>query len=92
MGHPDFRVKGKIFATLSKPADGWGVVKLTPEQQGVFVRTEPRVFHPLNGAWGRQGWTKVVLATATEAAVRQALIAAWRTTAPKRLRPQLEDE
>ena len=32
MCHPDFRVGGKIFATLW-PAAGWAMVKLTPEQQ-----------------------------------------------------------
>jgi hypothetical protein len=84
MNHPDFRVGGKIFATLG-PDDTWGMAKLTPEQQALFVRTEPKVFRPVNGAWGRRGSTYVHLEAATEAAVRQALIAAWRNTAPKRL-------
>jgi len=48
MRHPDFRVRGKIFATLDYPGQGWGMVKLTPEQQQTFVRTEPVVFVP---AW-----------------------------------------
>jgi hypothetical protein len=91
MGHPDFRVRGKIFATLG-PDEAWGMVKLTPEQQAVFVRTEPKVFHPVNGAWGRRGGTYVRLEAATEPAVRQALVAAWRNTAPKRLAQQYDDE
>jgi hypothetical protein len=91
MNHPDFRVRGKIFATLG-PEEAWGMVKLTPEQQGVFVRTEPKVFEPLKGAWGRQGCTYVQLEAATEPSVRQALIAAWRNTAPKKLAAQFEEE
>ena len=84
MGHPDFRVRGKIFATLG-PSEAWGMVKLTPEQQALFVRAEPDVFQPFNGAWGRRGCTRVCLEKAEELTVRQALIAAWRNTAPKRI-------
>jgi hypothetical protein len=91
MGHPDFRVCGKIFATLG-PAEAWGMAKLTSEQQALFVRTEPRVFQPVKGAWGRRGCTYVRLEAATEPSVRQALIAAWRNTAPKRLAQQLDDK
>jgi hypothetical protein len=90
MGHPDFRVKGKIFATLGPDAD-WGMVKLTPQQQQAFVRDEPKVFQPFNGAWGARGCTKVRLAAAMEARVRRALIAAWRNTAPKGLAQQFEE-
>lgn len=81
MGHPDFRVRKKIFATLG-PKEDWAMVKLTPEQQSSFVRTEPKVFQPFNGAWGRQGCTKVTLAKAKKRTVRQALFAAWSSTAP----------
>jgi hypothetical protein len=91
MDHPDFRVGGKIFATLG-PGEVWGMVKLTPQQQALFVRTEPDVFQPFNGAWGRRGCTKVCLEAATEPAVRQALVAAWRNTAPKRLVRLSDDE
>jgi hypothetical protein len=91
MAHPDFRVRGKIFATLG-PDEDWGMVKLTPEQQRQFVRDEPKVFQPFNGAWGARGCTKVRLLPATEEPVRRALIAAWRNTAPKRLAEQFEDE
>src|SRR2546423_6929891 len=82
MGHPDFRVRGKIFATLG-PDEDWGMVKLTPETQALFMRTEPEVFHPAAGAWGQRGATIVRLDAATESSARQALIAAWRNTAPK---------
>jgi hypothetical protein len=91
MGHPDFRVRGKIFATLG-PDEVWGMAKLTPDQQAVFVRTEPNVFQPVNGTWGRRGCTYVRLEAATEPSVRQALVAAWRNTAPKRLARQLDGD
>ena len=91
MNHPDFRVRGKIFATLG-PEEAWGMVKLTPEQQGLFVRSEPKVFQPVKGGWGRKGATYVQLEAATETSVRQAMIAAWRNTAPKRLVKQFEEE
>lgn len=52
MGHPDFRVGGKIFASLGPAGEGWAMVKLTPEQQDAFARAEPEVFTPFNGAWG----------------------------------------
>ena len=91
MGHPDFRVRGKIFATIW-PDDDWGMVKLTPTQQAAFIRSEPGVFEPVPGGWGRRGCTKICLRTASEATVRQALVAAWRNTAPKRLAQQFEDE
>ncbi len=91
MGHPDFRVRGKIFATLG-PEERWGMVKLTPEQQAAFMQADPNVFQPIKGAWGRRGCTQVHLAAATEETVRPALLAAWHNTAPKRLSQQFMDE
>jgi hypothetical protein len=85
MDHPDFRVGGKIFATLGHPAQGWGMVKLTPEQQHYFSKAEPKVFVPVKGAWGRRGATSVNLKAANEKTLEKALNAAWRNTAPKRL-------
>jgi hypothetical protein len=85
MNHPDFRVGGRIFATLGHPDDGWGMVKLTPEQQRQFVKSEPDVFVPVKGGWGRGGATNVDLAKATEETLYPALITAWRNIAPKRL-------
>ncbi len=84
MGHPDFRVRGKIFATLG-PNEDWGMVKLTPDQQEWFIRSEPAVFRPASGAWGQRGATIVQLRDARKTTVRQAMTAAWRNTAPKRL-------
>lgn len=91
MGHPDFRVRGKIFATLAYPGQGWGMVKLTPEQQQTFVLTEAGVFAPVNGGWGRRGATTVRLEAADEMSLRSALVTAWRNAAPKRLAQELDD-
>ena len=85
MHHPDFRVGGKIFATLGYPEHGWTMVKLAPEQQHNFVEAHPAVFVPAAGAWGRRGATTVRLKAAHKGVVRRALAAAWRNTAPKRL-------
>ena len=92
MGHPDFRVGGKIFATLSPPGQGWAMVKLTPEQQESFAQTEPKVFSAFNGAWGRDGATKVQLRVAKKTTLRAALAFAWRNRAPKRLVQAFESD
>ena len=86
MSHPDFRVRGKIFATLGYPTVGWAMVKLTPEQQHDFVKSEPAAFMPAKGAWGLKGSTSVLLKAARKAVVQKALAAAWRNAAPKGLR------
>jgi hypothetical protein len=85
MGHPDFRVRNKVFATLGYPDKEWAMVKLTPEQQASFVGAEPEVFAPVKGGWGRRGATNVRIESADEAMLRHALVAAWRNVAPKRL-------
>jgi hypothetical protein len=77
MGHPDFRVKGKIFATLGAPDAAWGMVKLTPEQQEAVCVEDGDVFVPVKGGWGRQGCTNVKLKAATRATLMPALAAAW---------------
>ena len=91
MNHPDFRVCGKIFATLG-PDGNWGMVKLTADQQASVVGAEPDVFQPASGAWGRRGATIVRLRNAKKLTVRKALIAAWRNTAPGRLAREYEEE
>ena len=85
MGHPDFRVSGKIFATLAYPDKAWGMVTLTPKQQAMFVDAEPLVFVPAKGSWGRQGATTVHLRSVTKKSLAMALEAAWMANAPKRL-------
>jgi hypothetical protein len=85
MHHPDFRVRGKIFATLGYPDKDWAVVKLTPDEQKRFIQSDPKVFQPVKGAWGRRGNANVYLPAAKIDIVREAVTAAWRNTAPKRL-------
>jgi hypothetical protein len=89
MDHPDFRVRGKIFATLGYPDKDSGVVKLTPDEQRNFVRSDPNVFQPAKGAWGRRGSTSVHLPAAKIEKFREALSVAWRNTAPKKLAKKL---
>lgn len=85
MGHADFRVGKRIFATLGHPDGTFAMVKLSPSQQADFVRRAPRVFAPVPGGWGRQGSTRVKLRTATAKTVQPALLAAWTNIAPRRL-------
>jgi len=85
MGHADFRVGGKIFATLGYPNDRFGVVMLTPQDQDLIVRDAPKAFAPATGGWGKSGSTTVLLSRATKRRVEMALEAAWRKRAPKKL-------
>lgn len=85
MGHPDFRVHGKIFATLGSPDAGCGMVKLKPEQQQLFLQLAPEVFEPATGEWGRIGPTTVRLEAVKADVAREALAAAWKNAAPKHL-------
>ncbi len=82
MGHPDFRVNAKIFATLHYPDENWGMVKLSPEQQDSFVQSDPNTFVPVKGAWGRQGCTNVRLKAAEASSVEDALRLAWNKAQP----------
>ena len=84
MHHPDFRVAGKIFASLGVPDKNWGMVKLTPEQQHAFIEKAPKIFKPCSGAWGRQGYTNVYLASAKAKIVRVALNAAATNVGEKK--------
>src|SRR5580704_10208823 len=77
MGSPDFRVGGRIFATLASQDKGYGNIKLTPEQQADFVDELPEIFVPIKGGWGRIGMTHVVLKKVTEDVLAGALRTAW---------------
>jgi hypothetical protein len=87
MNHPDFRVGGKIFASLA-PADGRAMVKLNLDEQRTFLAANPNVFTPASGAWGRQGCTMIRLAEADKSVVRQAVVSAWQNVAPDRVKKQ----
>ena len=82
-GHPDFRVGGKIFATLGYPDQTRGMVQLTPEQQAEFINDHPLVFSPAAGAWGRNGSTIVDLPKATRAVLQVAVEAAHKNAVAK---------
>lgn len=84
MGHCDFRVGGKIFATLGSPDEGWGMAALMPEQQEDFMALAPDAFKPATGAWGRGGSTLVRLETVPDDLLQAALAAAWRKRAPRK--------
>jgi hypothetical protein len=88
MGSPDFRVGGKIFATLASQDEGYGNLMLTPEQQEDFVEELPEVFLPISGGWGRMGMTHIRLAQATEDLLVGALRAAWKLRTDKNQKPK----
>ena len=88
LGHADFRVAGRIAEGGEHPARGWGMVRLTPDQQEWLLRAHPATFLPVKGAWGRAGYTNVRLPAAAQGTVREALTTAWRNRAPKRLAAQ----
>jgi hypothetical protein len=77
MGAVDFRVGGRIFATLASVKQGYGNLMLTPELQAEFVAGQPDMFLPIPGGWGRMGSTHIRLAAATEDVLQGALRAAW---------------
>jgi hypothetical protein len=78
MGAPDFRVGGRIFATLASQSKGYGNLMITPEQQARFVEEAPDIFVPIAGGWGRNGATHIRLAAANEDLLTGALRTAWK--------------
>jgi hypothetical protein len=83
MGAADFRVGGRIFATLASQALGYGNLSLTPGQQADFIAEAPDVFLPVHGGWGRMGMTHIRLAVATEDVLHGALHTAWKSRLEK---------
>ena len=86
MGKADFRVGGKIFATLASAEQGYGNLMLTVEQQTAFVEDLPEVFLPIAGGWGRMGATHIRLAAANEDVLAGALRTAWKLRLEKNAR------
>jgi hypothetical protein len=87
MGSTDFRVGGRIFATLASVKQGYGNLMLNPEQQAAFIGEMPDVFIPIAGGWGRMGMTHIVLSKANEDLLAGALEAAWRLRKEKNRKP-----
>jgi hypothetical protein len=86
MGAADFRVGGRIFATLASQSLGYGNLSLTPAQQADFIAEAPDVFLPVHGGWGRMGMTHIRLAVATEDVLYGALHTAWKSRLEKNSR------
>ena len=84
MAHPDFRVGGKIFASLGYPDEEHGMVVLPPKEQARWLRSHPKVFFPAKGAWGKRGSTCVRLDAIDRPTLKAALEIAWRRLAPKK--------
>jgi hypothetical protein len=78
MGAADFRVGGRIFATLAHEPQGYGNLMLTPEQQAQFLADAPDIFLPIKGGWGRNGATHIILGAADEPTLTGALQTAWK--------------
>jgi hypothetical protein len=83
MSHPDFRVRGKVFATMAYPDVAFAMVRLTNAQQDMLCRAEPKSFVPVPGGWGAKGATRVILKHAKVAVVRDALEMAWKNVGAK---------
>ena len=83
MGAADFRVAGRIFATLASVTKGYGNLMITPELQAEFIAERPDLFLPVHGGWGRMGITHIRLAEADEDSLRGALLTAWKLKAGK---------
>jgi hypothetical protein len=87
MGASDFRVGGRIFATLASQGQGYGNLMLTLDQQAAFVQGLPEIFLPMAGGWGRMGMTHIRLASASQDVLAGALRTAWKLRNEKNARP-----
>lgn len=87
MHHPDFRVRKKIFATLGYPDERCGMIRLTPDQQLACIRSQPAIFRPAAGAWGRSGSTIVLLSAAKVVQLRPVMRQAWENIGAAKKRP-----
>lgn len=83
-----FRVKKKIFATLSEK-DKTVSLKLTLHDQSVFCAFDKTVIYPVPGGWGRMGFTFVDLKKVRKAMFKDALTTAYCTVAPPKLASQV---
>ncbi len=88
MGAADFRVGGRIFATLASQKLGFGNLMLSPELQQSLIQSAPDVFLPIQGGWGRMGMTHIHLAKANETQLKEALHLAWKLRVEKNNKPK----
>ena len=87
MGATDFRVGGRIFATLASVDQGYGNLMITPELQAAFIADRPDLFLPIHGGWGRMGMTHIRLAQADEDTLTGALHTCWKLRVEKNQKP-----
>jgi hypothetical protein len=87
MGAVDFRVGGRVFATLASVKEGYGNLMITPDLQTAFIADRPDLFLPIHGGWGRMGMTHIRLAAADEESLRGALHTAWKLRVEKNRKP-----
>jgi hypothetical protein len=87
MGAADFRVGGRIFATLASQKQGYGNLMLTPERQAEFVAEQPDIFVPIPGGWGKSGATHIRLSVVNEDLLAGALRTAWKLRIEKNAKP-----
>ena len=83
MGAVDFRVGGRIFATLASIEHGFGNLMFTPDVQAAYLAEQPDVFLPVAGGWGRMGITHVRLATVHPDVLEGAVRMAWKIRVDK---------
>ncbi len=81
---PSFRVRGRIFATLSE-SDARVTLKLAPADQLALNTLYGDAIRAVEGYWGQQGWTVVELDRIAAGPLQQLLLQSWRQVAPKRL-------
>jgi len=78
-GHPDFRVRGKIFATLSEREDRVAL-RLTHIEARALVERSPDMYR-LVADREPIGWVSALLAEADEAEIGDLLEEAWQLRA-----------
>jgi hypothetical protein len=83
LGAPDFRVGGRIFATLAMQHLGFGNLMLSPALQQSLINEAPDVFLPIPGGWGRMGSTHIRLAAASPQQMLKGLELAWNLRVEK---------
>jgi hypothetical protein len=88
MGAADFRVGGRIFATLAMQHLGYGNLMLSPALQQALIALAPDVFLPIPGGWGKMGCTHIRLADASVQQMLKGLELAWNLRIERNSKPR----
>jgi hypothetical protein len=86
-GKAAFRTKRRIFTTLW-PDKNAANFNFTPDEQTAYCKEDPKSFYPVEGGWGRQGWTTVSLKHVKKTMLTNAINSAWYNAAPPKLQEQ----